>query len=261
MGNPTSLPTEKNQPSQSGLLYRRILLYGPRKVGKTVLSVNFTENPVILDAEGGSEQYDVFRVNVPDWTEFRKIGAELKKAIDAGKAPYSCIVVDTADEMARFCQEHVISSLAGRSNNLDTGEYHHPSDFEFGKGWSAVSEEFRLRMAKLCSLGLPVLFISHEREREVTERTGKHTVYSPDVGTSGIREWLTGFVDVILRATIVSSTEGERRVILAQPSVNNVVGGRTPEGAPALPAQIDLNGAALLEALSARAPLAEAKAA
>jgi hypothetical protein len=256
-----TLPTERNQPQTDGLLYRRILLYGEMKIGKTTTAVGFTENPLILDTEGGSEGYDAYRVNVPDWTEFRKIGGELKLALDTGKAPYTAIVVDTVDELARYCQEHVIGALAGRDNDLDKGEYHHPSDFEYGKGWGAVKEEFRLRIAKLCTLGLPVLFVSHEREREIKARSGTRTVFSPDVGTAGIRDWLTGFVDVIVRATIVTSTEGERRVIVLQPSSENVVGGRTPGGAPELPPMVDLTGAALLEALSARASLSEAKAA
>jgi hypothetical protein len=244
------LPTKKNKPAEGGLLYRRVLLYGEAKIGKTTTAAGFTERPLFIDTEGGSEGYEVYREPCPDWPTFRRIGAELAE----GKHEFTAIVVDTVDELARHCQEHVISALAGRANDLEKGEYHHPADFEYGKGWGAVKEEFRLRVAKLCTLGLPVLFVSHEREKEVTTRAGKITVFSPDVGTSGIRDWLQGFVDLILRAAIVQTTEGDRRLIIAQPTTDSLVGGRRPPDGIELPPMFSLTGDALVHALSARKP-------
>lgn len=248
------LPTEKNKPVEGGLLYRRVLLYGEAKIGKTTTAAGFTDKPLFIDTEGGSEGYEVFREPCPDWPSFRRIGSELA----AGDHEFTALIVDTVDELARHCQEHVISALAGRDNDLDAGEYHHPSDFGYGKGWGAVKEEFRLRVAKLCTLGLPVLFLSHERDKEVTGRTGTVTVFSPDVGMAGIRDWLQGFVDLILRAAIVQTTEGDRRLVIAQPTTDSLVGGRRPPNGIELPPMFSLNGNALVHALSARKP-AEAK--
>lgn len=246
-----ALPTEKQQPAIDGLLYRRILLAGQQKIGKTTTGLGFTERPLVIDAEGSAESYECFRVACPDWMTLRQIGAELAR--DPERGGFTCLQVDTIDELARQCQEAVIGHLAGQANDVDAGQYAHPSDFEYGKGWGAVTEEFRVRVARLCSLGLPVLFISHEKDREVEDRTGKRIVYSPDVGNKGMRTWLLGFVDAILRATVVSTPEGDRHVIIAKPSPDNVVGVRTPPGGAQLPPQFSLSGEALYKALSMRA--------
>lgn len=250
------LPTEPQEPALDGLLYRRIVLSGAQKIGKTTTGIGFTERPLILDAEGSAEGYRCLRQPIPDWRTFRATLDLLK-----GGHNYTAFVVDTADELARHCQDHVISSMVGRENDLDTGEFHHPSDFEYGKGWSAVSEEFRLRVSSLCMLGVPVLFISHEKDFEVTDRLGTRRVFQPDVGNKGMRNWLLGYVDVILRAAIEQTPEGPRHVIIAQPSNDNLVGGRRPPGGAPLPPFFPLGGPALYHVLSAREPSQDAAAA
>lgn len=245
-----ALPTEPNTPALEGLLYRRILLQGPRKIGKTTTGVDFTEQPLHIDTQGGSLNYGVRRVDCPDWTTFREIGAALA---GGGIENYTGIIVDTIGDLAGFCQDYVVTALGGSENNMDKGEYRHYSEFEYGKGSSAVRDEFKLRVAKLCSLGLPVLFIAHEDEKEVSTRTGSINVFQPEIGIKNQRNWLTGFCDALLRAAVIDTAEGERRVIETQPTPRTPeLGARTPAGGQPLPAILDLDGQALTEALSAR---------
>jgi hypothetical protein len=140
------------------------------------------------------------------------------------------LVIDTVDELARLCTEHVVAGLAA-SESLDTKKFIHTSDFDWGKGYDAVAQEFRLRVAKLCNLGLGVVFISHEKEQPIKTRTGLEiTKVAPDVGSKGMRKWLLGFVDFIAHAEMLQTTEGEQHVLRLKPSETVEAGGRVPQG-------------------------------
>jgi hypothetical protein len=124
------------------------------------------------------------------------------------------VVVDTVDELTRMCVEYVLGELNTREKNPRQG-FLHASDFEYGKGWDAVTEEFRLRNARLCSLGMGVVYVSHAKEGTVKGRTGEElTTYQPKIGQRGSRDWLVGFVDYILLAR----AEGDERVLRTRPT-------------------------------------------
>ena len=220
------LPRER-QEAKPGLLFRKILLYGDPKVGKSTTAAELGEETLILDTEGGASQLDAYVAPVHSWEQFRKAGSELVDWLKDEKnpAPFDLIVVDTIDVLADYCNDYVLKGLGG-----DRKGFLHASDFEYGKGWAAVAKEFQLRIAALCSLGLPVLLVSHAKDSQVKTRTGEITVKRPDIDPKGARKWLDGFVDLILYAEIHETPDGQVRQLRTAPSENYQAGGRVPRG-------------------------------
>lgn len=224
------LPTEK-----SGLTLRpetaNVLLYGPPKVGKSTIAAEIDpEHTLFLACEPGLGALDVFSVDITSWERFREVGA----ALSQDHKHYKMVVVDTVDELYRMCADYKCSELG----------ISHPADADYGKGWAAVGDEFRLRVGKLANLGLGVWFISHAKDREVKKRVGTKTVTSATVSGQG-REFLTGFCDFILLATWEGDEEDDKRVLRTQGAEEHEAGGRTPRGMEPLTDPLPLDAGAL----------------
>jgi hypothetical protein len=231
------LPTEKTKPTL-GVENLKAVLYGQPKVGKSTFASQLDpDHTLFIATEPGLDGLSVYQTPCRDWGQFREIGADLA----TGDHDFKLVVVDTVDELQRMCGSYVIEGLAGNR----TG-FVHASDFEYGKGWEAITSEFRLRVAKLCTLGLGVVFISHAKEATKTDRVGREiTTISADVGQKGSRQWLLGYVDYILYAAAEQIEDGDRRVLHTQASETYEAGGR---GVP-LPDPLPLDALAFRKAL------------
>lgn len=224
------LPTQKVKtgldPSTS-----KVLLYGPPKIGKSTLASQFDpDHTLFLACEPGLGGLEVFQVPVESWEKFLAVCAELAK----GEHPYKLVVIDTADELIRYCTEFALRRLG-----VD-----HASDAGYGKGWDAINTEFRLKISKLSSLGLGVWFISHSVDKDIEQRVGKITKTVPTIGGKA-RDFIIGFVDCILLADSISTEQGERRVLRTAKSENYEAGMR----GGTLPDPLPLDAAALRTAM------------
>jgi hypothetical protein len=248
----TLLPTEKTKAS-GGWAGKTILLHGPPKIGKSTLAAQLDARALFIATEPGQSALEIFRVPIQSWEQFLNLGQELQGNPGHG---FPLFVVDTVDELARLCTEHVVSGLA-KADGLDPKKFHHASEFDYGRGWDAIAQEFRLRVSRLCNLGAGVLFVSHTKENVQKTRTGLEiTKLGPDVGQKGMRKWLLGFVDYIFMADVIQTTEGEQRILRLQPSETVEAGARIPHGAKPLPETIPLTAADLKAALAASAAAA-----
>jgi hypothetical protein len=246
---PTLLPAEKTKP-QTGWAGKTILVHGPPKIGKSTLAAQLDDRALFIATEPGQGALDIFRVPITSWEQFLNLGRELVERPDHG---FPLFVVDTVDELARLCSEHVVTGLA-RADGLDPKKFHHASEFDYGRGWDAITQEFRLRVARLCNLGAGVVFISHTKEATQKTRTGLEiTKLGPDVGQKGMRKWLLGFVDFIAMADVIQTAEGEQRILRLQPSETVEAGARVPPGVE-LPEAIPLDAKQLSAVLNAAVP-------
>lgn len=229
-----TLPTEKTTPTLD-VQTAKVLLFGPPKIGKTTLVANLDPDRTLFVAtEPGLGALSVYAEPVRSWEEFRAIGPELH----TGDHNFTTVAIDTVDELHKMCTDYVLKQLG----------VNYPGDLEFGKGWAAVTDEFRLRVGALSSLGLGVWFISHAKEEEIKQRIGTITKMVPTI-SGGARKWLTGFVDFILYAGSEQTADGENRVLRTSATENFEAGGRWP-----LPDPLPLDAGALREALAAAAP-------
>lgn len=259
------LPTEKRQP-QAGL--GKILLYGAPKVGKSTLASTIdVEHTLVLDTEGSTTALEAFVMEIKSWGALTREephvlrGDSFRGAIKSlveDEHDFTTVVVDTVDVLAQLCAAYTLEGLSG-----GRAGYVHASDFDYGKGWSAITEEFQLRIGALCRAVPNVVLVSHADESTKKDRLGKEiTVYRPDVKPKGIREFLEGFVDHVLFAEVVQTDDGETRLLRTQPAETYSAGGRTPLGRPKLPDPLPLEGPALKQALEGlAAPARPAKAA
>jgi hypothetical protein len=236
-----TLPT-KPERGEVDWTRKKTLLYGPPKVGKSTLIAELDpENTLFLATEPGHDHLEIMRWPVNRWEDFLTIGAALKEHFEEqGKAPYKLLAIDTVDELARMCGEAALQHLAATA---DKGKFLHASDFEYGKGWDAIADEFRRKVAGITRMGMGVVFISHEKETTVELANGATVLQkSPDVGIKSLRKWLLGYVDYILHAEI---GRGGGRLIRAQPTANILAGGRVPKDGEQLPDTFQMDAGTL----------------
>lgn len=206
-----ALPKEKRQPKRRIEEYTH-LIFGPPKIGKTTFCSQM-DNPLFLATEAGTNALEVYEAPISSWPEFLETAAEIAK----GDHPFKTIVIDTADNLWKFCSDYICKKM----------KITHESDLEWGKGWSLVRDEFLRAVTKLSLLPYGLVFISHADEKEFKTRTGTITKYVCSLPKGG-REVLLGMVDIILFATSEVSKDGERRLLRTQPSENYEAGGRIP---------------------------------
>jgi hypothetical protein len=240
-----TLPTEKSAASLSPDRVKA-LLYGPPKIGKSTFASKINpEHTLFIATEPGLGSLEVYEAPVTTWAEFRAVGGELAK----DPKHFEVVVIDTVDELYRMCSDHVCAELGIK----------HPSDADYGKGWAAVSDEFRLRVGKLAGLGLGVWFVSHAEDREVKKKVGTKTVTQPTLSGQA-RKFLTGFVDFIFLATWEGDEENDVRVLRTQGAEHHEAGGRVPEAATPLPDPLPLDAAVLRKEMAkSLAPESEPK--
>lgn len=222
---PTSLLPGHKTPANVGIETSKILIYGDQKIGKSTLASQLNpDETLFLATEPGLAAIEAFQLPIGSWEEFLAAGAELAK----GKHQFKLLIVDTVDALASMCEEYVVKGLAA-AENIDPTKYVHASEFEWGKGWDAIAAEFRLRVSKLCNLGMGVVFISHTKEGSMKRHGLEITTYGPDVGKKGMRKWLLGYVDFIAHATKSDKDGATERVLQLQPTETVHAGMRVPD--------------------------------
>lgn len=174
-----SLPTQKSIPVSTIGGYS-ILFFGKKKIGKTSLSSQFPE-ALFLMFEPGAKKLAIYQKPVRNWTEFK----QYVKLIQSD-TKFKTVVIDVADIAYEFCLQYACRSL-----NIT-----HPADAPFGKGWNAVSRELSLEINKLLNCGKGVIFISHAKEEEIEERSGRKYSRMTNTMPGQARGMIEGLVDV-----------------------------------------------------------------
>lgn len=158
-----------------------IWIYGPPGIGKSTFVSQF-DDPVFLATEPGLKWLKTRPVVIKCWEDFQTY----IKMCEDGKVKCSCHVVDTVDNLFKFCLVYVCAE-----KNIE-----HPADLEWGKGWEALFNEWHSHIVRLCSLGQGVVFIGHSTERDVTIRGLTSTKTMPAIQSTGHRS-LNAIVDFI----------------------------------------------------------------
>ncbi len=221
---PIQLPTEKTQPKQS-ITELTTLLYGAPKIGKSTFCSQ-AEDPLFLATEAGLNNLAVYQLPIASWPEF----CEACQTIAAGDHQFKTIVIDTVDNLYKYCVAHTLAK-----HNLQ-----HESDLPFGKGYAFVNGTFERVLTALSLLPYGLIMTSHAQEKEVKTPTGSENRVSPTLPGSA-RKIVLGMADLILYAEAQEVRDengaiiGYNRVVHTKPTTIYEAGDRTGKLPETLP--------------------------
>jgi hypothetical protein len=155
------------------------LLYGREKIGKTSFAAQFPETLTLLFEPGG-KALRIFERKPKSWLEFKGY-LELLKADKS----FRTVVIDTVDIAFRMCYAYIC-----KREGID-----HPSEEKFSKAWTMMEDEFSECMSALLKLDKGVIFISHDKEKEIKTRTGSVHRIVPTMSNQA-RKVLEPMVDI-----------------------------------------------------------------
>jgi hypothetical protein len=197
------------------------LIYGWPKSGKsTFCSTQISKDgrqPLFIPTEDGLGGLSVFSTPiVTRWEGFKAIVDQLTKDRTDLVKNHSCIVLDLVTDLDLMCVDY-ISKKYGVS---------HPSDLEFGKGWFLLKQEFQPTIRFLMSL-LPVTFVTHTKEKEITWQGEKMRTQSPAL-SMGSLEYIGGKVDLIAWFLPVNAQRAHPEITMKS-STTCIAGCRYPQ--------------------------------
>lgn len=208
------LPTKLNKPEQGFPKGKTWLLFGPQKVGKTVLAAGFPD-ALILDLQKGA--YHINNAYVIDIVEeAKKAGTSnmdaLRDAFDliigpAGKM-YQTIVVDTIDEVYDWSETEACAHLTKKlKTQIDTVE-----EAPHGAGWGEARRRLMGFVEACRVVGKNVLFMAHTKT--VSSESGTVSQKAKTIDLPGkLASRLPAKVDIIGFCYAVKEGVGVKREI------------------------------------------------
>ena len=198
------LPKEKTSIKKNIYEYNW-LIYGQPKIGKSSYVSQFGD-PLFIATEDRLKALNVFKVPaegcLKSWEEFISVSREIYKAVKANNFPYSCIVIDTVDNLMAMCSDKVC-----KDNDME-----HPSDKAYGKGWQLITKEFFRIISIITSLGVGVVFISHAEEKTFKTRIMETTKIVPSVCSGKAGKMLLAMVDIVAYVGFDKTNHNERAI-------------------------------------------------
>lgn len=175
-------------------------IYGSPKVGKTTLAKDM--GALIISCEDGTRAMSgAYAQIVQTWSDIRSIARFLKDP--RMKERYKAIALDTVDVAASLCEKYICNN-----NSVNT-----LGQIPYGGGWSAFKKEFEEVFRGIALQGYAVLFISHDKTKDMKRADGtEYTKIVPTVGDS-INNIIKNMSDIIAYGYQVPGTE-DRYMIL-----------------------------------------------
>lgn len=189
------LPTEKNQPKNKVSDYRW-LIYGPPGIGKTTFANSF-EMPLILDFEGGTNHLESYRIPISTWKDVEDVYTLLNET----DHKFKTIVFDTVDLFYRLCQSKICTDR----------KIEHPSDEPYGKGSDMIRNKLLPCVVTFQNLGLGIVFISHEAQKEVKKHNMSFTKTTCTLPNSASNIFMP-LADIIGYCHLDSETQQKRMI-------------------------------------------------
>lgn len=222
-----TLPTEKTKPV-TDLSKQTILLYGRPKIGKSEMSSK-APNAIFFECEPGLNHLEVFKVPTYKWEDF----LDACKLIAKGDHPFETIILDTIDNLFKFCSEYVCAKYG----------VEYEGDLPHGRGWALVKGEWHRVLTRLASLPYGLILISHAVDKVIETRTGEYTKTMPSLPDRA-RSVVLGLVDIILFADSIVKKDAAgnvtiERVLRTKPHPTYEAGDRTGRLPEVLPLDYD----------------------
>lgn len=141
--------------------------------------------------------------DITSWAEMKQVLRQLDDP--EVKGMFKTIVVDTVDICAQLCEKYVCSQLD--IENIGDGGW-------TKNGWSKVKKEWENTFRSIAMKGYAVLFISHSKERTITNKDqSSYTAIGPSC-SNAYNEIIKNMVDI---QGYIDMDKGDRRLILRSP--------------------------------------------
>lgn len=160
------------------------MLYGEKKIGKTMLAAQFSKSMLHLMCEPMARELPIHQVDCYDWEHFNRYTEML---ID-DKHDYDSVSVDTLPIVYKYAMKYT-----GRVKGFE-----HPTDAnDYGKSWGLVYDDFNTPLQRLLHSKLGVVFHSHEVAEDVETRGGdKFSIKRPE-GSKQVWEFINENIENI----------------------------------------------------------------
>lgn len=166
---------------------QKVVIYAPEGFGKSTLASQFPQ-PLFLDVEDSTAQMDVTRLGRDDLGTIKHIEQAIAAVI--AEKPCRTLVLDTADWLEQMIVDQMIKDAG--SDKIQGIE-----DFGYGKGYTALREQFTLLLARLDHVlqeGINVVFLAHSqvKKHEPPDGAGPYDRYELKLSKQVaplIKEW------------------------------------------------------------------------
>jgi|ERR1044072_445620 hypothetical protein len=178
-----------------------LIIYGPKKVGKTGELVKLP-GCLILDGEGGTETYDALKIDFRSTKKIKEIVKEIKTEGIARQAanktardnkqpepypgdkvfPYKYIAIDTIDSAEEASLGYALENYKATSQGKDF-KGNNVMELDYGLGYYYIREAVKEMIKDVASVCKTVIIVSHLVEKET--KKGGSTVVSQDISLSG----------------------------------------------------------------------------
>lgn len=146
-----------------------VFIYGPPKIGKTTLAVQFPKNLLFGFEKGYNAIDNIMAVDIPNWAEFKKYIKQLDD--NELKEMYNTISIDTIGIAYDKCEAYICNQ-----NDVDK-----VGDIPYGAGYKMVDKEFEDTLRKITQMGYGMVLIGHEKTRVESDGTRSVTHITPDI--------------------------------------------------------------------------------
>lgn len=180
----------------------RVVPYGPGGVGKTKLGTLLKQmgiEPLSIDLEGGSYEFDIERVD--DITSYQDLRDCLHDESLCGR--FGAIIIDSLTKVEELCVAHAVATIPHEKGHM----VDHLEDFGWGKGYTHVYELFLVILADLdqhIRKGRHVVATCHECVANVPNPSGEDFIrfeprlQAPASGKSSVRHRVKEWADHLL---------------------------------------------------------------
>lgn len=181
MSDPIIIPTDKVPPSRVNP--QCLLLYGSPKCGKTTAVASLPDSLILELEPGGADFIAARKIDVRSYGELVAILAKLTALRDAGTPACRRLVVDTIDEVERFCDPAALAEYKASVLGKDFAGTS-ITELPLGAGYGRLRDKMGEILWLLAKASEEVILLAHVRDRVIT-KVGSADVSALDIDLTG----------------------------------------------------------------------------
>jgi len=185
------------------------MIYGEPGVGKTSWASQ-VPGTLFVKTEEGCKGVEVYGLSCPSWNNFIDICLACEKGVQSNwesQRKVETVVIDPIEGLYWACGDWVVAHKTFMIKG-SAQSYQDIRHVPYGQGFVETNKELLRVLNKLVQLGLGLVLISHEKEREVKWGGQELPKYEPCLPPSAI-DTIVGYCDAVGHFTIEEEVKKE----------------------------------------------------